>query len=103
VRGEKRVLFLSYAEEDGEAAREIAERLSDRGFEVYRWEDMRSGRFIERIEKAINRADAFLVLLSPNHLASPWCHWEQELALVREQNLRANLRPEELPLPSYTC
>jgi hypothetical protein len=85
------MLFLSYAEEDGDTASEVAERLRERGLEVWRWQapENRAGQFIEQIEKAIGAADAFLALLSPSFLASPWCRMERDLALHREQDLRA--------------
>jgi hypothetical protein len=82
-------LFLSYATADEQAALEIVTRLGQRGFEVFHWQRQRGGRFIERIEEAINRADAFLALLSPNFLASSWCQLERELAMHRELDLRA--------------
>ncbi len=85
-------IFLSYAEEDGETALEIATWLGQQSFEVYRWQDprQRGGRFVKRIEEEINRADAFLALLSPHFLASSWCQLERELAMHRERDLRPN-------------
>jgi transcriptional regulator with XRE-family HTH domain len=83
-------VFLSYAEQDSETALEIATSLGEQGFEVYRWQDLRGGRFIERTEQEISRADAFLVLLSPNYLASSWCRQERELAMHRELDLQAS-------------
>jgi TIR domain len=90
VRGRKIVLFLSYAEEDWKTAGEIAGWLSDQDIEVYDWRDprRRGGRFIKQIEEAIKTADAFLALLSPSFLASPWCRRERDLALHREQDLQ---------------
>lgn len=85
------MLFLSYAEEDGKAGIEIAEWLVSQGFDVYYWQDprRRGGRFIEQIEKAIGQADAFVALLSPSFVQSPWCRQERELAMQREHDLRA--------------
>jgi hypothetical protein len=82
-------LFLSYAEEDRERAAEIAGWLGGRGFEIYNWRDpsTRGGRFMPQIENAINRADAFLTLLSPSFIASEWCRREVELAIQREGDL----------------
>jgi hypothetical protein len=82
------MLFLSYAGEDDETAREIADWFDTQGLEVYLWQDHRSGQFIEEIETSINKADAFLALMSPNFLASPWCRRERELAMFREKELR---------------
>jgi hypothetical protein len=83
------LLFLSYAEEDGEFARQMAALLRERGFEFYNWQGRRGGRFIGEIERDLGRADAFIALMSPHFLASPWCRMERELAIAREQDLRA--------------
>ena len=100
-------LFLSYAEEDGQTAHEIATRLAQR-FEVYDWQRQRGGRFLERIEREINKADAYVALLSPRFLASPYCRLERELAIHRELDLQAKdpslafvhvLRIAETPYP----
>ena len=92
--GARVVFFLSYAKEDGETARDIADRLADRGISVFRWQDPhnRGGRFIQRIEDAIRDAGGFIALLSPSFLASTWCRLERELAIQREADLRAGGR-----------
>lgn len=84
------MLFLSYAEEDRETASLIARWLQDTRFEVFRWEDpqQRGREFIRQIEDAIQRSDAFLVLLSPSFLASDWCRRERDFAIRREQTLQ---------------
>jgi hypothetical protein len=84
------MLFLSYAEEDSESARGIAEWFRrERQIEVYRWEDpeQRGGRFIAEIERAMNRADGFLALMSPDFVAAPYCHREAALAIQLEEDL----------------
>jgi hypothetical protein len=80
------MLFLSYAEEDGEHARKIADWLTEHNVPVYYWEDPanRGGRFIEQMERQLSAADAFLALVSPHFKDSPWCHRETELAILRE-------------------
>jgi hypothetical protein len=84
------VLFLSYAGEDSQVGREIADWFTSHGYHCNIWEDpQRNNRFIERIENDINSADAFFALLSPDFLASPWCRHERELALQRDIDLRA--------------
>jgi hypothetical protein len=84
------MLFLSYAEEDSEIAARIARWFNERGIRIFNWLDprQRGGQFLWQIEEAIRRADAFLALLSPSFLASPWCRRERHLALVREHNLQ---------------
>jgi hypothetical protein len=83
------LLFLSYAEEDGEAARQIAALLRERGIDFYDWRDRRGGRFVTEMERALDGADAFVALMSPHFLASPWCHIEREYAIHREQEMQA--------------
>jgi cellulose biosynthesis protein BcsQ len=75
-------VFLSYASEDSEIAADMAGRLRDDGFEVFEpWVDAGT-RFVEQIGAEIQRADAFLALLSPSYLASPWCRRERDLAIL---------------------
>jgi hypothetical protein len=85
------VLFLSYAQEDEEAARRIAAWLTGRGHTVFDWQqpERRGGRFVKQIQAAIGAADIFVVLLSPDYLESPWCQREFELAIHREEDLQA--------------
>src|SRR5258708_14263903 len=84
------MLFLSYAEEDGERARKIAEWFTQRGVPVYYWEDPahRGGQFVGEMERQLSAADAFLALVSPKFIESPWCHRETELAILREIELQ---------------
>jgi hypothetical protein len=85
------VLFLSYAKEDERAGAIVAAALRARGHEVYDWRDRKrqAGLFIREIEGAIQRAGAYIALLSPHFTASPWCRRERELALQREVDLQA--------------
>jgi TIR domain len=84
------MLFLSYAEEDSEQARKIVDWFAQRGIKVYYWEDpeRRGGRFVGEIERELTMADAFLALVSPHFVDSPWCHRETELAILREVELQ---------------
>ena len=85
------MLFLSYAKEDERAAAIVATALRARGYTVYDWQDpeRQAGRFIKEIEGAIQHADAYVALVSPHFMASPWCQRERELALQRELDLQA--------------
>jgi hypothetical protein len=84
------LLFLSYAEEDGEAVRQITAVLHARGVRFYDWQGQRGGPFIETIERALSQANAFIAVMSPHFLASPWCRLEREYAIQRELDLRAD-------------
>jgi TIR domain len=81
------LLFLSYADEDGEIAREIADRLRSEHVSVYTPRDgaVPSGVTAADAERAIQQADAFLALLSPDSLTSASCRREREVALRRQR------------------
>ena len=86
------MLFLSYAEEDREIGTKVAAWFTSQGVELFNWlaPNQRGRQFVREIEGAIGRADAFLALLSPHLLASPWCRRERHLALMREDDLQAH-------------
>ncbi len=86
------MLFLSYAKEDEHAAVIVADALRVRGYQVYDWRDheRQAGLFIREIESAIQHADAFIALLSPSFMTSPWCRRERELAMQRELDLQVS-------------
>jgi hypothetical protein len=81
------LLFLSYADEDGDVAREIADRLRSEHVSVFAPQDAaRSDVASTDIEHAIQQADAFLALLSPDSLTSASCRMERELALRKDRH-----------------
>jgi hypothetical protein len=82
-------VFLSYAEEDEAVARSLVDRYVGSGVEFYWWQDdeQRGRRFVGEIERGILSADLFVVLMSPNYLASSWCRRERDLAIQRETDL----------------
>lgn len=80
-------IFVSYAEEDTERCQKIRECLiRELGWEISDWQDpsQRGLRWIENIEKDINEANAFLALVSPHYLSSPWCIHERNMALRKD-------------------
>ena len=87
-------LFLSYAEADGEIARQVVGVLAERGMDVYGWQDSRrqSSRYLQEVQEQISRVDAFIALLSPSFLRSQQCGQEMEFALQHERDLRARGR-----------
>lgn len=86
------LLFLSYADEDGDIAREIAERLTSEHVSVYAPRDGAPPSGVTTLDSqcAIQQADAFLALLSPDSLTSASCRIEREMALRREQRSAAD-------------
>ncbi|MEM7543978.1 MAG: toll/interleukin-1 receptor domain-containing protein [Pseudomonadota bacterium] len=72
------LIFLSYSSEDASLARRLAVDLQARGVDV--WLDLWSLQVGEdiapRIERAVDRADIVLVLVSPSSIASGWVERE---------------------------
>ena len=81
---------MSYAAEDSEVARNLAELLSGRDLDVYQWRTDERAPSLNTIERQISQADGYLALLSPDFLADPLCRRERELATCREQGLRVS-------------
>jgi adenylate cyclase len=75
VRGRFRLaqVFLSYAREDAEQARDLAEALGASGHTVW-WDHRIHGgsRYAEEIDRALNESDAVVVLWSQASIASTW-------------------------------
>jgi hypothetical protein len=73
-------VFLSYASEDREAARTLAKGLRESGHDVYP-----GSQWPEDVRAALKRAEAFVVLLSPSAVGSPYVNQEIKHALVSER------------------
>jgi hypothetical protein len=106
--GDKDVLFVSYAPEDGDRAAWVAQTLAAH-FPGQVSAPILAGQLsgIDDLEAQISGAEGFLMLLSPDFLASPRCRRERALALLHEQQLRqdhpgaqfvhvARIRPTEM-------
>src|SRR5437763_1112191 len=81
-------VFVSYSRRDAEFVTRLAEGLRGRGKDV--WLDVqgiRDGeRFPEALRRAIEDADAFVFVISPDSVASDFC--EQEVAHASQLNKR---------------
>jgi hypothetical protein len=73
-------VFISYASEDRKVAKVVAESLRDAGYDVYP-----DTHWPKNVEAAVKRADAFVVLLSPEAVGSPFVSQEIKLALGAER------------------
>ncbi len=89
-------VFVSYSRRDSEFVSQLAEDLKARGKDV--WVDVEGIRDAEvfplALRRAIEGSDAFVFVISPDSVASPYC--EQEVAHAAELNKRivpVNLRP----------
>lgn len=83
-------IFLSYAHEDEDLARPLAEELRQGGAFVWmdRDELVAGDRLEDRIRSAIRSSDLFLVLLSPNSQQSQWLNRELQIALATANGTR---------------
>lgn len=98
--------FLSYASEDRDVAKRIAEGLQANGVETW-WADweMKVGDSLrQRIDEGLADCTHFIVLLSPVALDKPWVNQEMDAGLVRRIAgqarfipLRLGLSPSQLP------
>ena len=96
VPGHKHDLFLSYAHAEAAWTDAFRKALCDEfqvrtGEVVTVWQDTRNLRvgqkWASEIEEGIRNAAAFLAIVSPSYLNSPWCR--QERAIVLEKKLEA--------------
>ncbi len=76
-------VFLSYAARDARIAKIVASRLSEAGFSVWNPADqiMPGDNWALELGRALNKADAIVVLLSPAALAAPTVQREIDFAL----------------------
>ena len=66
-------IFLSYAREDGDCAKQLAELLARTGHEVWWDKHIQGGsRFSSEIDRALKEAEAVIVLWSPASVQSAW-------------------------------
>ena len=103
--GEPRV-FLSYAFEDKELARRIAEALQSNGIDTW-WDNwcINAGDSIrQRIDEGLADCTHFVVLLTSHSVGKPWVRQEMDAGLVRKLNtgskfiaVRSGLLVRELP------
>ncbi len=66
-------IFLSYARDDVDAAKQLAEGIADSGFEVWWDRNLHAGsRFSDEIDRALKEAEAVVVLWSKASVQSAW-------------------------------
>jgi hypothetical protein len=83
-------VFLSYAPQDREFVRKIAERIKSYGVCVWydEWEMAMGDSLLDKIERGISSSDYIIVLLSPDSLKSKWIQQELTMAMARELTAR---------------
>lgn len=86
-------VFISYSSPDKEYALELAQRLRDANFEPWLDVDVAAGQnFAQEIGRALDRAKAMVVLLSPDSVKSTHVIREIEYALS-EKRFKGRLIP----------
>lgn len=91
MNGANRVtdIFISYSRNNAEFANKLADALENIGLDI--WIDKTSIRnSVEwwfAIEKGILEANNFLIIMSPDSMASPICHLEIEYAINKNKRI----------------
>lgn len=76
-------VFLSYTSSDADVAATVRAALAQAGFEVWdpELQARGGGNFALEIGRALESADALVVLVSPEAMQSDWIRWEIEHTL----------------------
>jgi len=94
-------VVLSYTSSDSAIASKVRQALTQAGFEVWDPELQARGgdNFALEIGRALNKAQALVLLVSPEAMNSDWIRWEIEYALG-DPRFEGRLIPVELrPTP----
>jgi hypothetical protein len=82
----RRKVFISAAAKDAPAARELADRLNAEGVDAWSQELLLPGANVQaEVGRALEQADAVVVLVSPAAMKSPWVRREIQFALGHEK------------------
>ena len=78
-------VFISYATDTQPAAEELTRALEENGFHAWAdFKDLHAGRRWQReIERAVDHARQFLVLVSPHSSSTPWLEAEWQTILAK--------------------
>ena len=89
-------VFISYAREDQPFVRQLQEALTARGTDVWvDWEDIPpTAEWISEVERAIESADSFVLVVSPHSVASEVCRHEIDHAAAQGKRLVPVVRSE---------
>lgn len=95
-------VFLSYASEDFDLAKSIAEHLTKNGIETWwdNWSISAGDSLRQKIDEGIQECTHFVVLLTPNSIGKPWVNQEIDAGLVRKLNENCRLLPIRYNLPA---
>ena len=88
-------VFISYAAEDGEIARFVAERLRGERYDVwyYQGDGQTPGQdYMDNIGDGVRNARVVVLFVSPSALASPQCNSEAQIAWEESKEVIPLLR-----------
>lgn len=93
--------FLSFAWEDRDVAKQIAEALQASGIETWwaDWEIQAGDSLRQKIDKGLSDCTVFLVLLTPTSIVKPWVNQEMDAGLMQKLQARARFIPVRKDLP----
>lgn len=100
----RRGVFLSHSERDRELARDLSRRLKAAGLRPRLDEELVSGgqRWMDTIQRAIERSDAVVFLITPSTLEAKWPVYELGLAVAlgkRVLPVFAGVEVSQFPAP----
>lgn len=101
-------VFISYSHEDSDFAQRLASELVRKKARIWldKWELRVGDSLLQRIQSAIQTADALIVVLSKASVASEWCKKELNAGLLRElEEKRVIVLPaliEDCEIPLFT-
>jgi hypothetical protein len=83
-------VFVSYAAEDGEIARHVAQGLKQAAYDV--WEYQTDGQipgadYLDNIGEGVRQARVVVLFVSPHSIASPQCNTEAQIAWEKDKDL----------------
>lgn len=93
-------LFISYAHQDKDTVRQLAEILRKDGYDPEFNEELKAGLpWQEQLREVIQRCHTFVYALTPASVASEWCQWEFVTAIeLGKPIIPVLLEKAELPV-----
>jgi hypothetical protein len=101
----KRKVFVSYSHKDKKTADKLLKILSDNNISLWTDQSIRAGdHWASEIEKALDEASMYVLLITPDFLASDWAQYELGHAMARSRTTGAPIVPIILrdgPMPAF--
>ncbi len=88
-------VFVSYAAEDGEVARYVAQGIKREGYSVWYYQEdgqTPGADYLDNIGEGVRQARVVVLFVSPHAIASPQCNTEAQIAWEKDKELIPLLR-----------